>query len=148
MRADDDDAVEEVEGEAVRGAVGCAADPGVAAVAGHDDDGGQDVFEGAVDVGEAFDVQHVDFVDEKDPGDYLGLAFLFPLSHLRVDLIPDFAADFSCVTGEKRQEALGSRVDDVYFVQADGVYDFFPLLEFSVWALNEFGVCAHCIVVA
>lgn len=40
VRADDDDAVEEVEGEAVRGAVGGASDPRVAPVAGHDHDGG------------------------------------------------------------------------------------------------------------
>lgn len=58
---DDEQAGEEVGGDAVRGddVVG-AADGAAAAVGGQDHDGGDGGFEGAVEVGEAFDVEHVD----------------------------------------------------------------------------------------
>ena len=145
---DDDDAVEEVEGEAVRGAVGGAADAGAAAVRGHDDDGREVGFEGAVDVGEAFDVEHVDLVDEEDAGHDLGLAFFLPFADFGVDLVAHFAADLARVAGEEGEEALGAGVDDVDFVQGDGVDDFFALLQLAVGALDELGVGAHGVVVA
>ena len=44
------------------GEVGGAADGDQAAVGGEDDDGGDCGFEGAVEVGEAFDVEHVNLV--------------------------------------------------------------------------------------
>ncbi len=97
LRTDDHDAVQEVEREAMRRAVRRPSDPGVAPVARHDDDGCQLVLERAVDVREAFDVQHVDLVDEQHARDNLGFALLFPLADFRVDLIPDFAADLARV---------------------------------------------------
>lgn len=147
MRGDNDDAVEEVEGETVRGAVGGSANAGVAAVGGHDDYGGEFVLEGAVDVGEALDVEHVDLVDEEHAGDDFGLAFFFPFADFGVDLVADFASDLAGVAGEKSEKALGARIDDVDFVQADGVDDFFAFLQFAVGALDEFGIGAHGVVV-
>lgn len=147
VRADDDDAVEEVEGEAVRGAVGGASDPRVAPVAGHDHDGGQFVFEGAVDVGEAFDVEHVDFVDEEDARHDFGFAFFFPFPDFGVDLVADLATDLTRVAREEGEESLCSGIYDVDFVQADCVDDFFSLLQFTIWALHKLGICPHCIVV-
>jgi len=61
VRGDDENAGEEVGGDAVRGDdVFGAADGAFAPVGGEDDDGGDGGFEGAVEVGEAFDVEHVD----------------------------------------------------------------------------------------
>lgn len=61
VRGDDEEAGEEVWGDAVRGDdVARTADDSVAAVGGEDDDGGDGGFEGAVEVGEAFHVEHVD----------------------------------------------------------------------------------------
>ena len=57
---DDEDAGEEVGRDAVGGDdVLGAPDGAFAAVRGEDDDGGDGGFEGAVEVGEAFDVEHV-----------------------------------------------------------------------------------------
>lgn len=148
VRADDDDAVEEVERQAVRGAVVGAPDPRVASIARHDDDRSQLVLQGTVDVGEAFNVQHMDLIDEEDPWHNLRFPLLFPFANFGVDLVTDFAADFSRVSGEEGEESLRSGVDDVDFVETDRVNDFFPFLEFAVRTLHELGVCAHGIVVA
>lgn len=114
---DDDDAVEEVERQAVRAAVAGAADAGVAAVGGHDDDGGELGLERAVDVAEALDVEHVDLVDEEDAGHDLGLTLLAPLADFGVDLVADLAADLAGVAGEEGQEALRAAVDHVDLVE-------------------------------
>lgn len=59
----DQQAGEQVRGDAVRGGdVFRAADGASAAVRGEDDDRGDGGFEGAVEVGEGFDVEHVDLI--------------------------------------------------------------------------------------
>ncbi len=61
VRRDDEEAGEEVGRDAVGGDdVFGAADGAPAPVGGEDDDGRDAGFEGAVEVGEAFDVEHVD----------------------------------------------------------------------------------------
>lgn len=65
MGGDDEEAGEEVGRDAVRGGdggVGGAADGRGAAVGGEDDDGRDGGFEGAVEIGEAFYVKHVDLL--------------------------------------------------------------------------------------
>ncbi len=116
LGADDDDAVQEIQGKAVRALVIRASDPSVTPVAGHDDDRRELVLERAVDVREAFDVKHVHLVDEQHPGYDLGFAFFLPFPDLRVDLIPYLAPDLARVPGEQSQEALRPRVDDVDLV--------------------------------
>ena len=130
------------------GGVGGAPDTGGAAVGGHDDDGRELVLEGAVDVAEAFHVEHVDFVNEEDSGHDVRFTFFLPLPDLHVDLVADFAADLARVAGEEGEEALRAGIDDVDFVQGDGVHDFPAFLEFAVGALHEFRVRAHGVVVA
>ena len=46
------------------------------AICGEDDDGSDGRFEGAMEVSEALDVQHVDFVDEQNTRDQLGNAYI------------------------------------------------------------------------
>ena len=61
MGWDDEDASEEVGRDAVGSDdVFRAADGASASVGGQDDDGGYGGFESAVQIGEAFDVKHVD----------------------------------------------------------------------------------------
>lgn len=61
MGGDDEEAGKEVGWHAVSGGkVTSTADDGFAAVRGEDYDWGDGGFEGAVEVGEAFDVEHVD----------------------------------------------------------------------------------------
>ena len=100
MRADDDHTVEKVKREAVRGAVAGAADARVAPVACHDDDGRELILKRAVDVGKAFNVEHMDLVDEEHSRDDFRLTFLFPLAHFGVDLVAHLAANLARVAGE------------------------------------------------
>lgn len=108
LRGDDQEPVEEVDGDAVRGPVAGAADGGDAPVGGGHEDRGHVVLQGPVEEGEALDVEHVDLVDEQHPGDDLCLPLLPPLGHLRVDLLPHLRPDLPGVTSEERQKALGS----------------------------------------
>lgn len=66
QRPDDDDAVQQVDRQAVRRADVGAADLADAAVGRKDDDRRQRRLEGAVEVREALDVKHVDLIDEED----------------------------------------------------------------------------------
>lgn len=84
-----------------------AADGAAAAVGGEDHDGGDGGFEGAVEVGEAFDVEHVDleagvsdgllcgkswgvqyFVDKEYAGDELGDVLVYIPGYYFVDFLP------------------------------------------------------------
>ena len=47
---------------------------------------------------EAFNVEHVDFVNEEDAGDDLCFALLSPFRHFVIDLIPHFSFDLAGVT--------------------------------------------------
>lgn len=67
-----------------------APDPGDPTVGGHDEHRRHVALQGAVEEGEALDVQHVDLIDEQHPRDDLRLALLPPLGHLGVDLLADF----------------------------------------------------------
>ena len=49
----------------------CASDDAFSAVCSEDDDGCDGGFEGAMEVSEAFDVQHVNLVDKQDTGNEL-----------------------------------------------------------------------------
>ena len=53
----------------------------------HDDHRRHVVFQGAVEEGEALDVEHVDFVNKEDARSYLSLALFPPFRNLRVDLV-------------------------------------------------------------
>lgn len=81
--------VEQIDGDTVgRDDIFCAADGAHAAVGGKDDDRGQRGFEGAVEVGEAFNVEHVDFVNEEHARHKLGDALVNVLVDDLVDLSP------------------------------------------------------------
>lgn len=67
-RADDKDAVEQIGRETMRSFEPGASDGGDAAVRSHHDERSQIRFEGAVEEGEALNVEHVDFVYEENLG--------------------------------------------------------------------------------
>src|SRR4051794_32292777 len=100
MCANDDYAIEEIEGKAMRTAVVGAADARISSVAGHDDNGRQFVLERPVDEGKALDVEHVDFVNEQHAGYDFCLAFFLPLCYLGVDLISNLASDLTSISRE------------------------------------------------
>jgi hypothetical protein len=91
--ADDKHPVEQIDGDAMRGHNLRPLDRADAAVRGEDDDGGERRLEGAVQVGEALDVEHVHLVDEEDARDELGDALVDVPVHDLVDLRPQLVRD-------------------------------------------------------
>ena len=67
----------------------------------------------------------------------LRLPFFSPLRHLRIDLVTQLGLDLACISGEERKETLRARVDNVDFVQRDGVYELASFLDFTFRTLNE-----------
>mmetsp|Transcript_15709 Transcript_15709/g.33590 ORF Transcript_15709/g.33590 Transcript_15709/m.33590 type:complete len:340 (-) Transcript_15709:1208-2227(-) len=145
---DDEEAVEQVDRDAVRALVVGAADARDAAVCGHDEHRRQVRLERAVEVREALNVEHVHLVNEEHARHDLRLALLAPLSHLLVNLLADLRLDLSRVAGEEREEALLPRVDHVDLVQADDVHNLLALLQLALGALHELGARAHGVIVA
>mmetsp|Transcript_13014 Transcript_13014/g.50886 ORF Transcript_13014/g.50886 Transcript_13014/m.50886 type:complete len:477 (-) Transcript_13014:125-1555(-) len=148
LRGDDEKPVEEVDGDPVRRLVVRAADLRDAAVGGHHQHRRHVVFQRAVEVGEALDVEHVNLVDEEDAGDDVRLTFLPPLGDFRVNLLANLRADLAGVAREERQETLRPAVDHVDLVQGDDVDNLLSLLKLALGALHEFGLRAHGVVVA
>lgn len=79
-------------------------------------------------------------INEEDTGDDLSTALFSPFGNFLVNLFANLRFDFTNVTSEKSHEALGSRVDDIDFVEGDCVDNFFTLLELTFWALHEAGL--------
>jgi hypothetical protein len=115
------------------------ADDGEALVGGKDDVRGDLGFEGAIEVGEGFDVEHVDLVDEEDAGDELGDTLVdVPVDDL-VDLGPQLVGDLGPATLDKLAHdrhdilpALGSRVGHVEVVKGDVLDDLLLLVDVTL----------------
>lgn len=93
-------AVKQIDGETVRRLVVGASNLGDTAVSGHDHHGSLVGLESTIEEGEAFDIEHVDLVDEKDTRHDLSTALLTPFGNLLVDLFADFWLDFANVSGK------------------------------------------------
>mmetsp|Transcript_63497 Transcript_63497/g.104886 ORF Transcript_63497/g.104886 Transcript_63497/m.104886 type:complete len:358 (+) Transcript_63497:961-2034(+) len=122
-------------------------DGGDPSVAGHDNDGGRGLLQSAIQERKAFDVQHMHLINEEHAGNHLGLALLAPLQHFVVDLLPHFMFNFPRVPSEQRQKPLRPGIDDIDFMQRDGVHDFFAFLQLPLGALHEPRIGAHRIKV-
>lgn len=70
----------------------------------------------------------------------LSLAFFSPLCHLGVYLISKLRFDFTGITSKEGKKTLSSTVDNVDFVKRYGMYDFFSLLDFTLWTLDKFSL--------
>lgn len=90
-----------------------------------------------VQEGEAFDVEHVNFINKKNARNNFCSSFLSPLGNLLINLLSDLWFDFSNVTGKQRHETLSSWVDDINFVQSHCMNHFLSLLKLSLWTLNK-----------
>ena len=119
----------------------------ITSVSGHNNNRSQIILQGSVEERETLDVQHVDLVNEQNPGSDLRLALLPPLRDLGVDLVPHFRLDLSSVPAEQGEETLGPAVDDVDLVEGDGVDDLLPLLELPLGALDEPGAGSGGVIV-
>ena len=147
LSGDDEQAVEQVDRDAVRGLVVGAADLGDAPVRGHHQHRRHVVLQRSVKKREALDVQHVNLVDEEHAGDDVRLAFLSPLGNLHVDLLANLRADLAGVTREEREETLRPGVNHVDLVKGHDVDNFFSLLQLALGALHKLGLRPHRVVV-
>lgn len=78
-----------------RGDIVCAADCADSTVGREDDDGGDFRLECSVEIGEAFDIEHVDLVDEEDTWDELGDALVDVFLDHFIDLGTELISYFS-----------------------------------------------------
>jgi hypothetical protein len=78
--------------------------------------------------------------------DDLRLPLFLPLADLGVDLLPQFSLDLASISGKKSHKTLRSAIDNINFMQGDGMDHLFPLLNLAIGALYELGLPhkAHC----
>jgi hypothetical protein len=89
----------------------------------------------------------MDLINEEDTWNNFGTAFLSPLSNLLIDLFSNLRLDFTNISSKESKETLSSAVNNIDFVQSNGVDDFLSLLKFTLRALNEAGLGSNIIVV-
>jgi hypothetical protein len=70
----------------------------------------------------------VDLIDEEDTWHNFGTAFFSPLSYLLIDLFSNLWLNFTNISSKESKETLSSAVNDIDFVQSDGMNDFLSLL--------------------
>jgi hypothetical protein len=84
----------------VGGKVICSSYFGDSAISCHDNDWGLIAFKGSVEEREAFNVKHMDLVNEKNTRHNLSSSFFSPFSDFLVNLLTDFRFYFSNITSE------------------------------------------------
>jgi hypothetical protein len=89
----------------------------------------------------------VDLINEEDTWHNFCTAFLSPFSYLLIDLLSNLRLDFTNISSKESKETLSSAVNNIDFVQSNGVDDFLSLLKFTLRALNEAGLGSNIIVV-
>jgi hypothetical protein len=85
-------------------------------------------FKSSVQVGEALNIKHVNFVDEKYARNNFSSAFLTPFSNFLIDLFADFWFNFADITRKECHETLSSGVDNIDLMKSDSMNDLFSLL--------------------
>lgn len=140
--------VEKIDWETVWGLIVSSSDLGNTSVSGHHNDWCLVRLESSVQEREAFDIEHMDLIDEEDTWDNLCASLFSPLGDFLVDLLSDFGLDFSNISCEQGHESLRPRVDDIDFVECHGVHDLLSLLQLTLGALHESSLWSLVIEVA
>ena len=89
----------------------------------------------------------MDLINKEDTWHNFGTAFFSPLSYLLIDLFSNLWLDFTNISSKESKETLSSAVNNIDFVQSDGMNDFLSLLKFTLWALYEARLGSNIIVV-
>jgi len=92
--------VEQINWETVRGQIVGSSDLCDTSVGGHHDDGGLVRFESSVQEGEAFDIKHMDLIDEEDTRHDLGSSLLTPFCYLLINLFSNLGLNFTNISCE------------------------------------------------
>jgi hypothetical protein len=82
----------------MRTSVVCASNLSNTSVSSHNNNWGLIAFKSSVEEGEAFNIEHVDLIDEEDTRDDLSSAFFSPFSYFLVNLLSNFRFNFSNIT--------------------------------------------------
>lgn len=154
---------------AVRALVFCSTDCGDSSVGCHNEHWSHGVLEGAVQECEAFNVEHVDLIDEQNTRHDICLAFFAPLCNFGINLVSHLGLDFTGVSREQCQKPLRPTIDDIDFMQTDtarqildgysqrfkwtqntpdSVNNLLPLLELAFRTRYKFSLRAGCVVVS
>jgi hypothetical protein len=79
----------------------CASDLGHSSVCCHHDNRSLLRLESSVEIGEAFNVKHVNLVDEENTRNNFSSSFFSPLSNFLIDLVSDLRLNLSDVSSEE-----------------------------------------------
>ena len=129
----------------MRRQVVCSTDLCDTSVSRHDDDGGLVALKSSIKEREAFNVEHVNLINEKHTRYNFGAAFFSPFGNLLVNLFSNFRLDLTDITSEKSHETLGTGVDNIDLVKSDGMDNLLSLLEFTLRALDKAGLGTNII---
>jgi hypothetical protein len=89
----------------------------------------------------------VDLINEKDTWNDFSTAFLSPLSNFLINLFSNFRLDFTNISSKKSKETLSSAVNNIDFMEGNGMNNFFSLLKLSLGALDEASLGSNVIVI-
>ena len=116
-----------------------ASDGADTSVSGEDHNGGKRGLEGFIQVGETFDVKHVDFIDEEDSRDQFGDSVVDVFVDDFVDFLSELLSDFSFLGlhdlahhGDEIVAALRSGIGHVKILQSDILDDVLFLVGFTL----------------
>lgn len=137
VRGDDQQTIQEIHRDTVRALILGSTDGGNTAIASEDEDGSHLGLQRTVQEGEAFHIQHMCLVDEQDTRDHRGLAVVFPLSNLLVNLLTHLGLDFARISSEEGEETLLTGVDDIDVVERDRMDGLLALLELTLGTLYK-----------
>lgn len=143
----DERTIEQIDGQPVGRFVLGAANLRNSSVRRHDHNWGLITFQGSIQEGEALNIEHVNFVDEKDTRHNFGSAFLTPLSHLLIDLLPHLGLNLANVTSEESHEALRARINHIDLVERHRVHDLLSLLELAFRTLHKTSLRSNIVIV-
>lgn len=120
---------------------------GNTSVSSHDHDRRLITLKGSVEERETFNIEHMNFVNEKHSRYNFSSTFFSPFSNLLVNLLSNLGLNFSDISSEKGHESLRAGVDDIDFVKGHSVDDFLSLLEFTFGALDKASLRSNVIIV-
>ena len=89
----------------------------------------------------------MDLINEENTWYYFSTAFLSPLSNFLINLFSNFRLNFTNISSKKSKETLSSTVNNIDFMESNGMNNFFSLLKFSLRALDKASLGTNVVVI-